>query len=284
MHLNFDFSAVQIFWIMTFAALLVLLVVLFGRDRVRRYPWFTASMIVMAFRLVATRLLYNRLPMVASSMVFLVLADVAAIISMLVVVELARQAFAGVKRISRVTAALVLLAVGATVLALWTPWPSPETLFASSTLATLRLMQLAAQKFDLLANLLFIQLGVLVVLFGRRYHAGWRSHTQQIVIGYSTSAIGQLAVSTIWQIIALHTMIQQQSDYVRVMGLEEKFANANNLLFVFVLIWWIACLWIDEPGTQSTMVVATSGVAEIASGTVPEILPAVEDKPENPEN
>jgi hypothetical protein len=33
MHLNFDFSAVQILWTLTFAGLLVLLVVLLGRDR-----------------------------------------------------------------------------------------------------------------------------------------------------------------------------------------------------------------------------------------------------------
>ena len=48
MHFNFDFSTGQILWTLTFAALLVLLVVLLGRDRARRFPWFTASMVMMA--------------------------------------------------------------------------------------------------------------------------------------------------------------------------------------------------------------------------------------------
>ena len=47
MHFNFDFSATQILWTLTFAALLVLLVVLLGRDRARRFPWFTASIVMM---------------------------------------------------------------------------------------------------------------------------------------------------------------------------------------------------------------------------------------------
>ena len=41
MHFNFGFTTIQVLWTLTFAALLVLLVVLLGRDRARRYPWFT---------------------------------------------------------------------------------------------------------------------------------------------------------------------------------------------------------------------------------------------------
>ena len=45
---NFAFSARQILWTLTFAAQLVLLVVLLGRDRARRYPWFTAGVVILA--------------------------------------------------------------------------------------------------------------------------------------------------------------------------------------------------------------------------------------------
>ena len=65
---------------------------------------------------------------------------------------------------------------------------------ADSLIAVLRLMQLAAQKLDLLTSILTVELGLLVVLFGRRFGAGWRSHPQRILIGLSTVAIGQLAV------------------------------------------------------------------------------------------
>ena len=60
-------------------------------------------------------------------------------------------------------------------------------------------------KADLLADLLIVELGLVVVLFGRRFKAGWRSHTQKIVIGLSTASMAQLAVRIIWQKIALHT-------------------------------------------------------------------------------
>ena len=251
MHLNFGFSAVQILWTLTFAALLVLLVVLLGRDRVRRFPWFTASMAMMALRMVASRLLFGKMAPIVSSEIFLALALVAAIVSLLVVVEMARRAFSRAGRVAWITATLVLVAVGGVVVVLWGPWPSAKTLFAGSTLGVLRLVQLIAQKAETLADLLVIQLGILVVLFGRRFHAGWRSHVQQIVIGLSTAAMAQLGVRAIWQVIALHTTIHSQADYRRVMGLEDKFVNADSLVLLAALVWWIVCLWIDEPGSKA---------------------------------
>ncbi len=35
------------------------------------------------------------------------------------------------------------------------------------------------------------------------------------------------------------------------MGIQEKLYNANSVVFVAVLVWWIACLWINEPGTET---------------------------------
>jgi hypothetical protein len=201
--------------------------------------------------MIASRLLFGKMAPMVSSEIFLVLAVVAAIVALLVVVEMARRAFSAAGRTAWITATLVLLVVGGVVLVLWGPWPSAKTLFASSTLGVLRLMQLIAQKADTLADLLVIQLGILVVLFGRRFHAGWRSYVQQIVIGLSTAAMAQLAVRIVWQVIALHTTIHQQSDYVRVMALEEKFFNADSVVFVAVLVWWIVCLWTDEQGLKA---------------------------------
>ncbi len=61
MHLNFHFTAIQTLWTVTFAALLTLLVVLLGRDRARRFPWFTASVTMVALGLLTSRLLYGRM-------------------------------------------------------------------------------------------------------------------------------------------------------------------------------------------------------------------------------
>jgi len=249
MHFHFDFSAGQILWTLTFAGLLVLLVVLLGRDRARRFPWFTASMVLMGLRMLTGRLLAQRLDPIAFNEIFLVLSDLASIVAIGVGFEIARRAFQRAGRAAWIAWAVVLLAAAGIVAAKWGPWPAWKTLTAGSQLSVLRAMQLFAQKADLLADMLLIQLGFLVVLFGRRFHAGFRSHTQQIAIGLSTASMAQTAVRLVWQQIATHTTIHTQPDYERVMSLQDKFYNANNAVYIAVVVWWIVCLWIDEPGT-----------------------------------
>jgi hypothetical protein len=262
MHFNFGFTAVQILWTLTFAALLVLLVVLLGRERTRRFPWFTTSIALIAVRLLANRLLYGRMPQLTLAEIFIVLADVTALIGLLVLVEVARRAFRGVQRRTWIAWTLVLAAAAAYVLYIWGPWPDRRTLTADSFLAVLRLMQLAAQKGDLLVGLLTVELGLLVVLFGRRFQAGWRSHTQKIAIGLSTAAMAQLATQGIWQRIALTAMPKTEAEFERIMGLREKFFNANGAVYVAVLVWWIVWLWMDEPGAKA----AAETPAEIPAG------------------
>ncbi len=250
MHFNFDFSTGQILWTLTFAALLVLLVVLLGRDRARRFPWFTTSMAFMAARMLIGRLLFHRMAPVVAGEIFLPMADLAAIVSLLVVVEIARRGFAGAGRRLWIGGTAVLLAVGGTVLTLWGPWPSFKTLFAASTLSHLRLMDLFAQKADLLASVLIVLVGLLVVIFGRYFKAGWHSHTQQVAIGLSMASIAQLTIRGAVEHIAMNTTIHGQDDYKRVMDLMSSLNNANSIIFLVVLLWWIVCLWIDEPGTE----------------------------------
>jgi hypothetical protein len=256
MHFHFDFSAGQILWTLTFAGLLVLLVVLLGRDRARRFPWFTASIVLMALRMVSGRLLSDRLPPMLFNETFLTLSDLASIVAHGVVVEIARRAFKGASRAAWIVWTVILLCVGGVILAKWGPWPAWKTLTAGSQLSVLRVMQLFAQKTDLLADMLNIGLGLLVVLFGRRFQAGFRSHTQQIAIGLSTASIAQLSVRLIWQHIAMHATIHSQAEYTHIMDLQTKFYDTNNAVYLAVLIWWIAWLWVDEPGGAATAVPA----------------------------
>jgi hypothetical protein len=143
------------------------------------------------------------------------------------------------------------LIVAGFVVAIWGPWPAWKTLTAESQIAVLRLMQLAAQKLDLLANVLIIELGLLVVLFGRRYAAGWRSHTQRILIGLSAAAISQLTVLGTWQYIAMKYVPKSQAEFEKIIGFRDKIFNANGVVFIAVVVWWIICLWNDEPGAHA---------------------------------
>lgn len=251
MHFNFHFTQIQVLWTLTFAALMVLLIVLLGRERIRRFPWFTASIVVLALRLLTSRLLFGKLPQMTLSEIFIVLGDLLAVIAVMVVAELARRAFAGATRSQWIANTAGALIVAGLVVAFWGPWPAWKTLTAQSQLAMWELLQLVAQKLDMLANLLTIELAALVVLFGRRYGAGWRSHTQGILIGLSTKAIAQFAVQGLWQLIAMKAVPHSQAEFDKLIGLRDKLFNANGAMFVAVILWWIVVMWIDEPGAKA---------------------------------
>lgn len=266
MHLNFDFSAVQVIWTLTFAALLVLLVVLMGRDRARRFQWFTASIVLVTLDMLGKRLLHGRLPQLTLAAIFITLADLVVIVGLLVLLELARRAFGRVRTTTWIASTLVMVAAGGAVLAVWGPWPAWKTLTVDSPLAVLGLMQLAEIKGDLLVNVLTVELGLLVVLFGRRFHAGWRSHTQQIMIGLSTVAIAQLALQGVQQIFIAKVVINSQADVDRAREFLRNLSNANGAVYLAVLLWWIVCLWNDEPaaGETTAEIPAETGVVEVA--------------------
>jgi hypothetical protein len=275
MHFNFDFSAVQILWTLTFASLLVLLVVLLGRDRASRFPWFTVSIVLFALRLLTNRLLHDRLPQLTMAWVAMTTADVSALVGLLVVVEMARRVFARVQRLTWIVWGLILLAIGGVVLWKWGAWPPLKAIAFDTAIAKLQFMQLLALKTGLLSDVLKVALGVLVVAFGRRYGAGWRSHVQRIVIGLSTASLSQMAAEGIWQIIAHTAAPHSQAEYLRVIGLQEKLLNTNSVAYIVVVIWWIVCLWIDEPGKVTTAPVAVPMNAE-----APEIEATPVDLPE----
>jgi hypothetical protein len=116
---------------------------------------------------------------------------------------------------------------------------------------------LGVDKGDLFVNLLVVQLGLLIVLFGRHFKAPWRSHTQMIAIGLSTAAIAWLTVQAAWQIMVRTTQVHNRAEHEHLMALGTKLLNANSVVYLATLVWWIAWLWLDEPGTAQTPVAET---------------------------
>jgi hypothetical protein len=247
MHGKIHFSAIEIVWTLTFAALLVLLSVLFGRDRGRRFPWFTASIALEGLRMLASRLLFGRLALIRSSEVFLTLADLEAIVSLGVVLELARRAFAGASRFAWTVSTAVIAAVAAVGVILSGPWPAWKTVTAHSLLGHLQLMQLSAQKLDLFDDLLAIELTLLAAFLGRGLNAGWRNHARQILAGLCTASVAQLVVRNTLHRLANAAPPRSQAESLRMTGLEERLINGSSVIYLLVLLWWIACLWNDQP-------------------------------------
>jgi hypothetical protein len=251
MHFNYHFTAVSVLWTLTFASLLVLLVVLMGRDRILRFPCFTASIVLVALGLLTSRLLHDKLPQLTMATIAISLADLSVLVNLAVLVEIARRSFKRAGALAWAGWTLGLLAIGGVVLWKWGPWPPWKAIAFDTKIAKLQFMQLFAVKTGLLVDVLAIALGLLVVALGRRYGAGWRSHAQRIMIGLSTASIAQLGAQGIWEIIARHTTPHSQAEYERVLGLHDKLLNTNSAVYVIVLIWWIGCLWMDEPGTAA---------------------------------
>ena len=250
MHWNVE----QIIWAVLLAAHLVLLVVLLGRDRAGRFPWFTAAIMLSAVRLLADHLLHGKLTSVAfywQSYSAMVVDD---ILGILVLVELTRRVFssgkAGLVLKARgwigwtlVTVALAIAAVWA-----WGPWPTWVALKAEPAQLPLLLVVLAAMKGLLFVSLMTVQVGLLLRIFGKRFGSGWRSHAQQIALGLSTNALGFLAVQGITDTIKRTVHLASRQEYERVVHLLTNMENARTALWCLVLIWWIVWLWRDEPG------------------------------------
>ena len=150
-----------------------------------------------------------------------------------------------------------------------------KTLTAGTTLALLGGMQLFSQKSELFLNVLTVELGLLVLFFGRRYTAGWRTHAQAILIGLSTTAIAQLIRDGVWDLIALKAVPHSQAEYERLVGLREKLFNGNEVVFLVVIVWWIWRLWMDErrnvAAENPAPIEAASGEATVEENTGSEI-------------
>lgn len=262
MHFHFPFSANEILWTLTFAAHLVLLVVLLGRDRIRRFPWFTASIVLVAFRLLSAKMLYGRLAQITMAEIFIGLACVGAIVTAMMLQELARKAFAGIARGKWFLGALVLMGIGAVVLATWGKWPAWKTLTAQGMLSHLELLQFLALKASLLLDVETVLLGIVVLLFGWRYAAGWKTHVQRIVIGLATASLSQITMEAAWEWIARTSKPHSIAEYQHFMNLRQHMFTANSTVYVLVLIWWIACLWKDEPGAPAAALPETAPQAE----------------------
>ena len=248
MHFHFPFTAVEILWTLTFAAQLVLLVVLMGRDRIHRFRWFTASIAVLALRLLVGKVLADRVDRMMLGSILIPLADISVIVGFGVLIELALKAFRGTKRNMWLIATVVMLAIGGVALRYWGIWPQWSELTGNSHLTVLLIMQLSAQKGEVLLDFLAIELCLLILLFAAPAFAGWRTHVRRIVIGLAVAGLGQLGAEGALIYMSKHFVPKSRQEYEHLLDTATHITQANSILYVVVLVWWIACLWLDEPG------------------------------------
>ena len=255
MHWN-HWNIEQILWALVLAAHFVLLIVLLGRDRTSRFPWFTALTAVSAAHLLADHLLNGKLTTIAFYWQSYSVMILESLLGLLVLVELTRRVFSSGKAglilkpkgwlgWTLVTGVIAIGAVWA-----WGPWPTWKMLNAEPAQLPLLLVVLTAMKSTLFVGLLSVEIPLLMRIFGKRFGFGWRSHPQQIALGLSTYAIGFLTVQGITDSIKKNLHITSREQYERLVHLFSNLDNARFALWFLVLAWWIVWLWRDEPGSS----------------------------------
>jgi hypothetical protein len=192
-------------------------------------------------------MLTNRISMIPLETIFIVLADLTAVISVLVMIEVARRAFSGANSKAWIVGSVATVLVAAAVAVFSTRWPQMQSLAVNSFLGVLRLLQLAAQRIEMLAEVLAVETGLLVVILGRKFKAGWRSHVQSIAIGLAAVALATLAEQAYLQYLSTRVQITSSEQYQSLMKLVTWLVDGNQVFYIVALIWWIVWLWRDEP-------------------------------------
>ena len=263
MHWNVE----QILWALVLAGHLVLLIVLLGRDRAARFPFFTAAIAVSAVHLIADHLLNGKLTTVAFYWQSYVAILVEAILGILVLIELARRVFSNYKSGLILnfkgwlgwTLVTVCIAIGAVWL--WGPWPTWKALSQEPKELPLLLVVLCAMKGQHFLALLTVEVGLLLRIFGKRFGSGWKSHAQQIMLGLSTYALAFLAVQATTDIIKHTVHLTSREQYEHIVHLFKNLDNGRFALWLLVLLWWIVWLWRDDPADPAAALVGVSVLA-----------------------
>lgn len=242
-----------ILWALVLAAHLVLMIVLLGRERISRFPWFTASIALSAVRLIADHLLHGKLTNVAFYWQSYSGSILQAIIGILVLVELCRHVFSGgragkiLKGKGWIGGVLVTVPIAFAVAALWDMGISWAAMKAEPDHLPLYIDLYVALKGQLFIAALTVEVGVLLQLFGRRFGAEWRGHDRQIALGLSTMYLALLAVQATTDIAKHHLHLTSRDQYEHVIRIFENLDNGRFAVWLLALLWWIFWLWRDDP-------------------------------------
>ncbi|MGD0731711.1 MAG: hypothetical protein ABR956_10635 [Terracidiphilus sp.] len=242
-----EITAEKVLWFLRFTGLVLLTVVLFRKRSARRYPFFTISRALSALYMVTDRFLAWRLPVRAAAWGLVLGHDVIAFLHVMVVVELGRRVFERVRMRTRLFWMLGLIAVGLGVMTFWGPRPTDEMLGFNSQVAVLKLLRVVDLNLYLLGDLLAVELGLLAVIFGRRYKGSWRSQSVQIVLGLAVASLTQLSIAGGWQAIVKWAYLRDETQYEHLIGLQDTLFNIASAIYVGVLVWWIVALWTGAP-------------------------------------
>jgi hypothetical protein len=201
---------------------LLLLVVLFKRKRVARFPWFTLLIIFYVVRSVglvtALRVSGHPAPLFASMIIDL--TDV--LLQCAVLAELSWNSLQPLGAIRRFTVPLLLVASGIVIVNRLAP-PGHTTLRT-----TLVLMHF-------LLSVLMVEWAIVLAFLLRPLRLSWRSHVAVISLGFGVYSAALLAGG------GYFTVGREMRDYV-------FFSFFRIIIYLLIVLFWSVSLWFAEPG------------------------------------
>jgi hypothetical protein len=211
----------QLIWAAGLLGHVLLLVVLFTRHRVARFPWFTLLIFFYLLRSVglAATLHFSGHP--AHRFAILILDSTDVLLQCAVLAELAWIALRPLGGIRRYT--LPLLLVGSGVLIVMRLAPAGYT--------SLR-MDLVLLHF--LLSVLMVEWAVVLAFLLRSLRLSWRTHVAALSFGFGVYSAALLVGG------GYFTIGREMSDYV-------FFSYFRISVYLLVLLWWALTLWLKEP-------------------------------------
>lgn len=249
MHWNIE----QILWAFILAGHLILLVVLLGRDRISRFPWFSASIALSTVHLIADHLLHGKFTTMAFYWESYATVLIESILGIFVLIELLRRVFSSGRAGICLNAkgwlgwTLVTVSIALAAVWFWGPWPTWQALNADPKQTPLLATVLASIKLEQAVAILTVEAALLLRIFGRRFGYGWKTHVQQIALGLSTNALAFITVQITTDTIKRTVKITSRDQYEHIVRLFTNIDNARFAIWLLVLIWWIFWLWRDDP-------------------------------------
>ncbi len=243
-----DFQYLVLFTLLL-AGQMVLLVVLYGRDRMKLYPWFSASIILTALKELVDKLLFERISQIPFEFIKNALGVLTVFIGLGVLVELARKFFPGVTFMRRLIASGLITLITATVVYFWGPWTANGDLGFKSQIGVVNLLLVSASHGEqILLPCATVLLGVLVLFVLRHNRGFWQSHTVKIFAGLTTCSLMFLVMRATAQTIAItanaHGMTMKE--FTQIQGMMDQLRTLPLITLIIVQIWWIYSLWNEE--------------------------------------
>ncbi len=247
---SIPFNQTQILFTLLLAGQMILLIVLYGRDRTRLHPWFAASVMLTAFKELVDRLLFERVPQIPYEFIKDSLAFFTVLVSIGVLIEVGLQLFPGVAVKSRLLAGGAIGVLAGIVVYLWGPWAANGDIGFKSQIGVINLLLIiASHSQQVLVPSATVLLGLLGLFALRGKHGVWRTHTAKILAGLTTIALMFLVVRAAGQSIAIRANAHGMTpkEFAQIEDLMDHLRTLPFVTLIIVQIWWINALWKDEP-------------------------------------